>query len=199
MAKEEKPAANPEPKKSSMVEPNKGQKSSPEVPQPGASAPTETKAGEAEVMDVDEEKSREAIKAEREAKKRAKAAAKQGGNNKPDAGGAAPANDAAKAAQVEKPAEPVDEAAGGKSKAELKAERRAKQEAQRAAKEQQKQQAAAASAAGFTTALTNLTKLTVLNLYSWSFKYLIAVAAKFYYIKVLTSWIFWEPCRTFFK
>ena len=153
VTKGEKSAANPEPKKSSKAGSSNGeqtQKSSADVQLQVPSVPPEPKDEGAKAMEVDDEKAREAIKAEREAKKLAKAAAKQkqGSKSKGDAGDVAEADDVAKPAKAEKSAEPADEAGPGKSKAELKAERRAKQEAQRAAKEQQKQQAASAPAPG---------------------------------------------------
>ena len=98
------------------------------------------------------EKSKEEIMAEREAKKAAKAAKKSGGDNqkpnqeKPQKSKEeiAAENKANLAAKAEKKTENVSNekakveetsAEGGKSKAQLKAERRAKQEAQRAAKQ----------------------------------------------------------------
>ena len=82
-----------------------------------------------ETVPTSDSKSPEEIKAEREAKKKAKAEAKGKAKNKDNTTEPPPKSKSESAPQAEQ-----NEMEGGKSKAQLKAERRAKQEAQRAAK-----------------------------------------------------------------
>jgi len=82
-----------------------------------------------ETVPTSDSKSPEEIKAEREAKKKAKAEAKGKAKNKDNNTEPPPKSKSEPAPQSEQ-----NEMEGGKSKAQLKAERRAKQEAQRAAK-----------------------------------------------------------------
>ena len=82
-----------------------------------------------ETVPTSDSKSLEEIKAEREAKKKAKAEAKGKAKNKDNTTEPPPKSKSEPAPQSEQ-----NEMEGGKSKAQLKAERRAKQEAQRAAK-----------------------------------------------------------------
>merc|ERR1712051_586703 len=86
-------------------------------------------ASKGETVPMSDSKSPEEIKAEREAKKKAKAEAKGKAKNKDNTTEPPPKTKSEPAPQSEQ-----NEMEGGKSKAQLKAERRAKQEAQRAAK-----------------------------------------------------------------
>ena len=86
-------------------------------------------ASKGETVPMSDSKSPEEIKAEREAKKKAKAEAKGKAKNKDNTTEPLPKSKSEPAPQSEQ-----NEMEGGKSKAQLKAERRAKQEAQRAAK-----------------------------------------------------------------
>ena len=86
-------------------------------------------ANKGETVPMSDSKSPEEIKAEREAKKKAKAEAKGKAKNKDNTTEPPPKSKSEPAPQSEQ-----NEMEGGKSKAQLKAERRAKQEAQRAAK-----------------------------------------------------------------
>ena len=86
-------------------------------------------ANKGETVPMSDSKSPEEIKAEREAKKKAKAEAKGKAKNKDNTTEPPPKSKSESAPQSEQ-----NEMEGGKSKAQLKAERRAKQEAQRAAK-----------------------------------------------------------------
>ena len=86
-------------------------------------------ANKGETVPMSDSKSPEEIKAEREAKKKAKAEAKGKAKNKDATTEPPPKTKSEPAPQSEQ-----NEMEGGKSKAQLKAERRAKQEAQRAAK-----------------------------------------------------------------
>ena len=86
-------------------------------------------ANTGETVSTSDSKSPEEIKAEREAKKKAKAEAKGKAKNKDTTTEPPPTSKSEPAPQSEQ-----NEMEGGKSKAQLKAERRAKQEAQRAAK-----------------------------------------------------------------
>ena len=86
-------------------------------------------ASKGETVPMSDSKSPEEIKAEREAKKKAKAEAKGKAKNKDNTTEPPPKTKSEPAPQSEQ-----NEMEGSKSKAQLKAERRAKQEAQRAAK-----------------------------------------------------------------
>ena len=86
-------------------------------------------ANKGETVPMSDSKSPEEIKAEREAKKKAKAEAKGKAKNKDNT-----TEPPSKSQSEPAPQSEQNEMEGGKSKAQLKAERRAKQEAQRAAK-----------------------------------------------------------------
>ena len=99
-------------------------------PQPVTESADEAKKESKEkTVPTSDSKSPEEIKAEREAKKKAKAETKGKAKNKDNTTEPPPKSKSEPAPQSEQ-----NEMEGGKSKAQLKAERRAKQEAQRAAK-----------------------------------------------------------------
>ena len=99
-------------------------------PQPVTESAEEiASANKGETVPMSDSKSPEEIKAEREAKKKAKAEAKGKAKNKDNT-----TEPPSKSQSEPAPQSEQNEMEGGKSKAQLKAERRAKQEAQRAAK-----------------------------------------------------------------